>query len=81
MNLAFAERRSGTGPLTFEIHYSTNGTTFTPIATTVTTLPNNTNWRSHAFDLSGLNSQIAGQPAVQFPMMPVGRPAPGVLMT
>ncbi len=66
LNLSFAERRSGTGPLTFAIHYSTDGTTFTEIANTVTTLPNNTSWRSHSFDLSGLNSEIAGQASVQF---------------
>jgi uncharacterized protein len=66
INLSFAERRSGTGPLTFEIHYSTDGTTFTQVPDSVTVLPNNTNWRSHSFDLSGLNSEIAGQSFVQF---------------
>jgi hypothetical protein len=66
ITLDFAERRSGSGPLAFEIHYSTNGTSFTLISETVTALPGNTNWRSHSFDLSALNSQIAGQPNVQF---------------
>jgi uncharacterized protein len=66
ISLSFAERRSGTGPLTFEIHYSTDGLTFIQIPTATTTLPNNTNWRSHSFDLSGLNSEIAGQASVQF---------------
>ncbi len=66
INLSFAERRSGTGPLAFEIHYSTDGVTFTQIPDATTTLPNNTNWRNHTFDLSGLRSDIAGQPSVQF---------------
>ena len=66
VTLDLAERRSGTGPLTFEIHYSTDGTDFTEIPATLTTLPNNTNWRSHSFDLSGLDDAIAGEPSVQF---------------
>jgi uncharacterized protein len=64
--LSFAERRSGTGPLTFVISFSTDGVAFTTIPGTSTTLPNNTNWRSHSFDLSGLNPEIAGQASVQF---------------
>jgi beta-lactamase superfamily II metal-dependent hydrolase len=64
--LSFAERRSGTGPTAFEIHYSSDGSTFVQIPETVTTLPGNTNWRPQTFDLSGLNAQIAGQPAVHF---------------
>ena len=66
VTLDFAERRSGTGPLDFEIHYSTDGTDFTQIPATVTTLPNNTSWRSHSFDFSGLDDAIAGEPSVQF---------------
>jgi predicted extracellular nuclease len=66
IGLSFAERRSGTGPLTFEIHYSTDGTAFSQIPATVTTLPNNTSWRTHGFDLSSLNAEIAGQSSVQF---------------
>jgi uncharacterized protein len=66
VNLSFAERRSGTGPLTFEIHYSTDGTTFSPIPETITAVPNNTNWRSHTFDLSGLNETVSGRPSVHF---------------
>jgi hypothetical protein len=66
LSLSFAERRSNTGPLAFEIHYSTDGLNFTQIAATLTMLPSNTNWRTHTFDLSGLNSAIAGQPSVQF---------------
>jgi beta-lactamase superfamily II metal-dependent hydrolase len=66
LSLSFAERRSNTGPLAFEIHYSVDGLNFTPIAGSATSLPSNTNWRAHSFDLSGLNSQISGQPAVYF---------------
>ena len=65
LSLSLAERRSNTGPLAFEIHYSTDGVNFTQIASTVT-VPNNTDWRMHTFDLTSLNSQIAGQPAVRF---------------
>jgi hypothetical protein len=66
LSLSFAERRSSTGPLTYAIHYSTDGVTFTPAPDSVVNLPNNTNWRSHAFDLSSLNAAIAGQATVYF---------------
>jgi isoamylase len=66
LSLSFGERRSSTGPGTFEIHYSSDGNSFVQIPQTVTGLPGNTNWRSHAFDLSSLNPQIAGRAAVFF---------------
>jgi beta-lactamase superfamily II metal-dependent hydrolase len=66
LSLSFAERRSSTGPLTFEIHYSTDGVAFSQVPDSVVTVPNNTNWRSHAFDLSGLNAAVAGQAPVYF---------------
>ncbi|MDQ3396509.1 MAG: ExeM/NucH family extracellular endonuclease, partial [Deinococcota bacterium] len=51
---SFDERRSGTGPSTFEIRYSTStdGTTFTPLPDTGTSIPNNTRFRTHSFDFS-----------------------------
>ncbi|MFU8771362.1 MAG: ExeM/NucH family extracellular endonuclease, partial [Anaerolineales bacterium] len=66
ITLTFAERRSSTGPLTFEIHYSTDGLNFFLINGTVTELPSNTSWRTHTFDFSDINSAISGQPSVQF---------------
>ncbi|WP_375561187.1 Ig-like domain-containing protein [Bernardetia sp. OM2101] len=52
----FDERRSGTGIRDFEVQYSTDGTTFTAIPTTVTNVPDNTSYRSHAFDLSAITA-------------------------
>jgi uncharacterized protein len=65
----FAERRSGTGPLTFEIHYSTNGMDFTLIPETVTTMPANTSFHTFSFDFganTAVNDAISGQPEVWF---------------
>jgi uncharacterized protein len=66
ISLTFAERRSGTGPTTFVIHYSTDASMFTPIAATLTDELSGTDWRAHDFDFSTLNEHIAGQSAVQF---------------
>ena len=69
IDLFFAERRSGTGPLTFEIHYSTNGMDFTLIPGTVTTMPADTNFHTFSFDFgtdTAVNDAISGQPEVWF---------------
>lgn len=52
--LEFDERRSGTGIRNFSVSYSTDGTTFTPIPATVTSVPDNTQWRSHSFNLAAI---------------------------
>jgi hypothetical protein len=49
--LRFDERRSGTGPRDFVVHYSLDGTNFVEIPSTITNVPDDTNWRSHGFDL------------------------------
>jgi cardiolipin synthase A/B len=68
IRLRFAERRSGTGPANFEIHYSLNGSDFTLIPDTVRDIPNNTSWRLRHFDFSDgpLNEMLKGQPEVYF---------------
>lgn len=69
LRLSFAERRSSTGPLHFEIHYSIDGENFILITETVTTIPNNTSWRSHYFDFglgTPLDEVLRGQPDAQF---------------
>jgi uncharacterized protein len=69
IDLFFAERRSGTGPLTFEIHYSTNGTDFTLIPETVTSMPANTSFHTFSFNFgadTAVNDAISGQPEVWF---------------
>jgi len=69
ITLSFDERRSGTGIHDFEVHYSTDGTNFTQIPATITNVPDDTNWRSHSFDLgSGTSVDLAirGQPTVYF---------------
>jgi cardiolipin synthase A/B len=64
IRLRFAERRSGTGPAQFEIHYSLDGDDFHLIPGTVSTIPNNTNWRLRQFDFSAVDFQ--SEPAVTF---------------
>jgi predicted extracellular nuclease len=54
--LEFDERRSGTGIRDFSVSYSTDGTTFIPIPATVTNVPDNTQWRSHSFNLAAINA-------------------------
>jgi predicted extracellular nuclease len=50
----FEERRSGTGIHTFELYYSTDGSSFGPLSGSATTVDDDTNWRAHTFDLSGV---------------------------
>jgi len=57
----FDERRSGTGIHDFELQYSTDGTTFQQVPGSATTVPDDTNWRSHSFDLP---AAVEGQAAV-----------------
>jgi len=69
ITLSFDERRSGTGIRDFEVQYSTDGSTFTQIASTVTNVPDDTNFRSHSFDFgldTAVDLAIRGQPTVQF---------------
>lgn len=56
LTFEFAERRSGTGIRAFEVQYSTDGSIFTLIPATVTAVPDDTNFRSHSFDLSALDA-------------------------
>jgi len=59
ITLGFAERRSGTGIRTYEVHYSTDGVNFQIVPGSTTTVPDDTNFRTHLYDLSaltGLNS-------------------------
>ncbi|MCC5944240.1 MAG: fibronectin type III domain-containing protein [Bernardetiaceae bacterium] len=65
IEFSFDERRSGTGIRDFEIHYSTDGTTFTPLPTTVTNVPDDTDWRFHDFDLSAITA-LNGQANLTF---------------
>jgi len=69
ITLNFDERRSGTGIRDLEVRYSTDGTNFTQIPATVTNVPDDTNWRSHSFDLgsgTAVDLAIRGQSTVYF---------------
>jgi hypothetical protein len=69
ITLSFDERRSSTGIRDLEVHYSTDGTNFTQIVATVTNVPDDTNWRSHSFDLgsgTAVDLAIRGQSTVYF---------------
>lgn len=56
ITLGFAERRSGTGIRTLEVHYSTDGTAFTLLPGSVTGVPDDTNFRTQFFDLSAITA-------------------------
>jgi predicted extracellular nuclease len=51
ISFSFDANRSGTGPRTFEIHYSTDGETFTQLPSTLTSVTND-NWNTYSFNLS-----------------------------
>lgn len=68
IEFSFYGNRSGTGPQTFEIHYSVDDETFIQIPGTVTNIPT-TGWEHYAFDFGAgtpVDDAIAGQSEVQF---------------
>ena len=54
ITFGFGERRSATGIRAFEIHYSTDGTNFQIVPGSTTSVPDDTSWRTHLYDLSAL---------------------------
>jgi uncharacterized protein len=55
IGFSFDANRSGTGPRTFELRYSTDGDTFEQLPNTVTSVTND-NWNTYSFNLSGVSA-------------------------